>query len=113
MDMVSRAGVTPWPTATGPLLPIEKSDKFRLDISMTRSRPGGKRDLYEMGHLIEGIRRCHPLPGDYITHPLRGAFDGWMESHLRPDFLLIWKIEVLNGLKTVILCRCGPHSWVF
>ncbi|WP_372237531.1 type II toxin-antitoxin system mRNA interferase toxin, RelE/StbE family [Pseudomonas sp. Hp2] len=110
--MVSRAGIVSWPPITGSLLPVEKSDYFRADVVMARES-GFKKDLYEMGHLVEGIRRNLPLPPDYKTHPLRGDWTGWLDSHLRPDFLLIWRYHNSNGQKIVQLARCGPHSWVF
>ncbi len=39
--------------------------------------------------LVKGIT----LPAKYRNHSLTGNYQGWMECHIQPDWLLIWKYE--------------------
>jgi mRNA interferase YafQ len=47
----------------------------------------------------------------YKTHKLRGNYVGYIEAHITPDWLLIWKVDTKN--KVVTLTRTGTHSDLF
>lgn len=49
------------------------------------------------------------LEEKYCEHPLKGEFTGFIECHLKPDLLLIYKIDN-NILKLVDI---GSHSELF
>jgi mRNA interferase YafQ len=49
------------------------------------------------------------LPQEYKPHPLKGKYSGYMECHIEPDWLLIWKADTKN----VYLTRAGTHSDLF
>lgn len=51
------------------------------------------------------------LPQEYHDHPLIGNYAGVRECHIKPDWLLIYKMDD-NGL-TVIAMRTGSHSDLF
>lgn len=51
------------------------------------------------------------LPAKYRNHQLIGNYVGYMECHIRPDWLLIYKIEKNKLILT--LSRTGTHSDLF
>lgn len=51
------------------------------------------------------------LPQEYHDHPLIGNYAGVRECHIKPDWLLIYKMDD-NDL-TVIAMRTGSHSDLF
>jgi len=55
--------------------------------------------------LIEGKL----LPATYLDHPLKGGWRGFRDSHIEPDWLLIYKI---TG-ETVRFERTGRHTDLF
>ena len=52
-----------------------------------------------------------PLPEKYHDHDLVGNWRGYRECHIRPDWLLIYKIE--QDKLTLTLTRTGSHSDLF
>jgi len=51
------------------------------------------------------------LEQKYKNHPLIGNYHGCMECHIKPDLLLIYKIELpINELQLV---RIGSHAQLF
>jgi mRNA interferase YafQ len=55
--------------------------------------------------LIEG----KPLPEIYLEHPLKGGWQGFRDAHIKPDWLLIYKIKG----DAVRFERTGRHSDLF
>ena len=53
--------------------------------------------------LVKGIT----LPAKYRNHSLTGNYQGWMECHIQPDWLLIWKYE--EG--ELVLCVLEIDEW--
>lgn len=51
------------------------------------------------------------LEEKYRNHPLIGNCKGCFECHLKPDLLLIYKID--NDLNELQLVRIGSHSELF
>ncbi|WP_027252010.1 type II toxin-antitoxin system YafQ family toxin [Photobacterium halotolerans] len=58
-----------------------------------------------VGHLRQGVQ----LPPSYLDHALTGNFKGFRECHIKPDLLLIYKV---NG-NELQLARLGSHSELF
>jgi mRNA interferase YafQ len=58
-----------------------------------------------MGRLIHG----EPLDPQFRDHPLRGEFEGHRECHLRPDWLLVYRI---HGDR-ITFERTGSHADLF
>ena len=52
-----------------------------------------------------------PLPEKYKDHALSNNWAGFRECHIRPDWLLIYKIEKERLVLT--LTRTGSHSELF
>ena len=70
-----------------------------------------KEDVEELFRVIDMLRQRIPLPQEKKDHPLSGKYSGYRECHVRPDFLLVYKI-VENRLE-LILYRTGTHSDLF
>ncbi|ANE35830.1 toxin-antitoxin system, toxin component, YafQ family [Campylobacter iguaniorum] len=56
-------------------------------------------------YLINGIK----LPNSYKEHPLKGDLKGYFDCHLKPDCVLIYKIDK----NTLYLVRIGSHQNLF
>lgn len=58
-----------------------------------------------LGLLVNGEN----LPEKYQNHPLKGDYKGYLECHIRPDLLLIYKLTEDD----LTLVRLGTHSELF
>lgn len=54
---------------------------------------------------------CEILEEKYRNHLLIGNYKGCFECHIKPDLLLIYKIE--NDINELQLVRIGSHSELF
>lgn len=88
-----------------PLSPA-RTNTFKRDLDRCKKR-GYDMNLARvvMGRLI------HPEPLEPVhnDHPLKGEWVGHRECHLKPDWLLIYRIE--GG--EIIFERTGTHSDLF
>jgi mRNA interferase YafQ len=50
-----------------------------------------------------------PIPASYKDHPLKGKWVGYRELHLKPDWILGYKIDKGN----LFFARTGRHVDVF
>jgi mRNA interferase YafQ len=66
-------------------------------------------DLQRLASVIASIQRGEQLPAALRAHPLKGEWKGYWECHVRPDWLLIYKLT--DG--EVLLARTGTHSDLF
>lgn len=51
------------------------------------------------------------LQKKYKDHQLKGKYKDFRECHIKPDLLLIYKID--NGILTLYLMQVGSHSELF
>lgn len=51
-----------------------------------------------------------PIPKENCPHTLKGRYQGCMECHVGPDFLLIWIDETKDE---IYIMRLGSHSELF
>ena len=82
--------------------------QFERDLK--RLRRGG-RDLSELKTVMAGIMAGERLGLQFKDHKLTGAWQGRRECHIRPDWLLIYKINV--GQNLIIFERTGSHADLF
>ena len=75
---------------------------------MRKAQRRGK-DLTKLRSLVTALIRQAPLPAHYRDHPLRGIRRGYRESHIEPDWLLIYRIK--GG--ELQLVRTGSHADLF
>jgi len=78
-----------------------KSDFKKLSID----------DKERLKTVIVHLIALEVLEEKYRNHPLIGNYKGCFECHLKPDLLLIYKID--NDLNELQLVRTGSHSELF
>lgn len=88
------------------MLTIVQSTRFKRDIKKARKQ--GK-DLSELKAVIQLLSASNQLPEKYLDHNLSGTYTHFRECHIRPDWLLIYRIA--EG--ELRLARTGSHSELF
>ena len=85
---------------------VRYASQFRKDVKLIIKR-GYKIDrLYEV---MKALENEEVLDTKYKEHSLIGNYKGYLECHIEPDWLLIYKIEG-QGL---YFARTGTHSDLF
>lgn len=87
------------------MLKVRYSSKFKKDLRNVKKR---NLDLGRLKEVILLLCKGNPLPENYREHALKGNYIGYMECHIQPDWLLIYKVEKEILLLTVV--RTGTHS---
>jgi mRNA interferase YafQ len=86
---------------------LEYSNQFKKDFKKIVKLPIP--DIVEFGKVISTLQSGSPLAVKYVDHPLSGNWSGYRDCHIKPDLVLIYKIDS-NILK---LARIGSHSDLF
>lgn len=87
---------------------IRRTAKFKKDYKEAIKRGISKSEIqYVVGSLAEG----NSLPVRYRDHNLTGKWTGYRECHIRPDWLLVYRID--DEVMTLVLVRMGSHSELF
>lgn len=89
------------------MLTLEYSTQFKKDFKKIAKLPIP--DLVEVGHVIKLLQLGETLPDKYVDHLLSGSWQGYRDCHVKPDLVLIYKVDN-NSLK---LARIGTHSELF
>jgi len=66
-------------------------------------------DLSLLAVVLNTLIAGNPLPPKRRDHPLKGAWKGWRECHIEPDWLLIYQ----TNEREVRLARTGTHADLF
>jgi mRNA interferase YafQ len=85
---------------------IDFSGKFTKDLKLMQKR--GK-PYAKLQSIMNMIAEGETLDAKYKAHKLIGNFLGYMECHIEPDWLLIWK----DTPEMVYFVRTGTHSDLF
>lgn len=80
--------------------------QFKRDVQQAERR--GK-DMGKLRALVLLLTENTPLPAKYKAHPLKGDWKHHRNSHIEPDWLLIYKIAG----ETLHLVRTGTHANIF
>lgn len=83
-----------------------RSGQFKRDVKATEKR--GK-NMGKLRILLALLIEGKPLPREYLDHPLKGEWKGYRDSHMEPDWLLIYKADDTN----LWLARTGTHADIF
>ena len=90
------------------MLQIVMTAAFRRDLKRCVKRGLPRSELEAIAvDIANGMK----LPDEYRDHALTGEFLGCRECHIRPDWLLIYRIE--HGEMVLILTRTGTHADLF
>ncbi len=87
---------------------LSLTHQYLRDLKLARKRGMDENLLNDVIRLlIEG----KPLPQKNKDHNLIGGYKGCRECHITPDWLLIYSID--NVIKLITLVRTGSHSDLF
>lgn len=87
------------------MLKIRYSTQFKKDFRTIQKRGYDTKLLEEVVTLLSNGMI---LPPKYKDHSLVGAYKGYRDCHITPDWVLIYKIE--QDILTLILTRTGTLS---
>lgn len=92
------------------ILKLAPSTKFKKDLKRVMKQGKNRRLIDEV---IEILQRQEPLPQKNRDHPLIGDYKGYRECHIRPDWLLIYRVINNNCIELLELTRTGSHTELF
>lgn len=84
----------------------EFTSTFRQDVKIAKKR---KKNMKKLEVLMRFIIEGDPIPEKYKTHPLKGDYVDYTDSHIEPDWLLIYRIKD----DRVLFARTGSYSDLF
>jgi len=87
------------------MLKLSYTNQYLKDLELMKRRNLPKSELDDV---IKLLIEQKPLPPKYKDHPLKGNFKGYRECHIRPNWLLMYKID--KQILTLVLIRTGTHS---
>ena len=87
------------------MLKIVYTTQFKKDYKLAQKRGV---DVEELFKVIELLQKQKPLPPEKKDHLLHGNYKGYRKCHVRPDLLLIYKVN--NKELELLLFRSGTHS---
>lgn len=82
--------------------------KFRKDYNLARKRGWDLSLFYIIYDLLEDTGE---LPSKYKPHQLSGKWIGFIDAHIQPDWVLIYKVDKTTMI--VDFVRMGTHSDLF
>lgn len=91
------------------MLIAKYSRRFKKDFKVAVKADPAVAD--ELRAVLDILLSSRSLPPEYRQHKLLGEFSECLECHLRPDLLLVYKIN--KGELLLFLLRLGPHSRIF
>jgi mRNA interferase YafQ len=68
-------------------------------------------DISLLDSVVTVLANGEKLPGKYCDHALQGERKGFRDCHIRPDWILIYKID--GGILTLLLSETGLHTDLF
>ena len=87
------------------MLSVIYSNQFKKDYKKIQNNVKDRQAVLEA---INILRETGYLPPKYKEHRLIGQYNNYMECHIRPDLLLIYR--VYNEELTLYVLRVGSHS---
>jgi len=87
---------------------LKYSNRFKKDLKAYKN---DKDILLELENILDMLAKGLKIPSKNTIHRLSGEFKDCFECHIKPDVLLIYKIEKLEI--TILLLRIGSHSKLF
>lgn len=85
---------------------IIRKTQFKKDFK--RLIKQGK-NLKDLEQILSILIEEKPVPEKHLDHPLIAEYNGYRELHIKPDWLLIYKIDD----DALTLARTGSHSELF
>lgn len=85
---------------------IFRTSSFKVDFKKLNND-----DKEKLKHILTILINNGDLEERHKNHQLIGNYKGSMECHIKPDLLLIYKIDM--ALNEFQLIRIGSHSQLF
>ena len=90
------------------MLDVVLSNRFKKDLKLAAKRG---LDLAKLETVVNRLAAQQPLPDKNRDHSLTGDYIGFRECHIRPDWLLVYRVD---GEDLVLfLFRTGSHTDLF
>lgn len=90
------------------MLDVVLSNRFKKDLKLAAKRG---LDLAELEAVVNRLAAQQPLLDKNRDHSLTGDYIGFRECHIRPDWLLVYRVD---GEDLVLfLFRTGSHTDLF
>jgi mRNA interferase YafQ len=67
--------------------------------------------LHELDDVVRMLAAGQSLAPKHKDHALKGEWRGYRECHIRPDWLLIYRID--HQVLTLVLVSTGTHADLF
>lgn len=90
------------------MLKVFLTSAFRKEYKLMKKRGY---DMTLLKELIIKLSQEQPLEPKYKDHALSGNFVGLRECHIKPDWLLIYKIK--SDKLILVLSQTGTHADLF
>lgn len=90
------------------MLEVVLSNRFKKDLKLAARRG---LPLDELNTVVDWLAAGQALPDRNHDHALTGDYIGFRECHIRPDWLLVYRVD--GGALELFLFRTGTHSDLF
>jgi mRNA interferase YafQ len=87
---------------------IQYTNRFKKDYKLCKKRGW---DIELLKKAISILKATGTLPPEYKSHPLKGRYSGYMECHIKSDWLLVWKQN--DHELTLLFTNTGTHADLF
>lgn len=88
------------------MLDVRYSTRFKKDFKACLKR---RYDMDLLRQVIDTLKIPETLPPKNVDHNLSGAYAGYRECHVTPDWLLIYRQDG----NELLLYRTGTHADLF
>ncbi len=88
------------------MLNISSLNSFNKNLKTVKKR---NYDISLLNEVITMLANKEKLPDKYFDHQLTGILSDYKECHIKPDWLLIYRIKG----NTLYLVNTGTHSDLF
>ncbi|MDR0455408.1 MAG: type II toxin-antitoxin system YafQ family toxin [Treponema sp.] len=90
------------------MLGYKLTGSFNKDLKLMEKR---RKDIGKLREVMRLLINEQPLLPRHENHPLHGDYKGWLECHVEPDWLLIYRID--KEKQKVVFYHTGAHSDLF
>jgi mRNA interferase YafQ len=87
---------------------LEITNQYLRDLKLARKR---NLDEEKLNQVIRILITGEILPPKYKDHNLTGVYQGFIECHVSPDWLIIYSKN--KTIRLITLIRTGSHSDLF
>ncbi len=89
------------------VIELVQTSQFKQDLK--RVKHSGRYSIDDLLQVVELLKSGESLPEKYKEHNLHGNWQHYKECHVKPDWLLIYKLST----EQLVLARTGSHSELF